>query len=174
MTPLDSIQSIQELLQNNNHLDIKTIDGDVTLREFIAGSLTYYPVWIKALYALRAGFVRLLGMKQSFMPAPRLTPENLPFTKGAMATFFQVYDAQENQYWVATATDNHLDAYLAISAEPLANGQTRFHVGTIVQYNNWAGPIYFNVIRPFHHIVVSNMMKAGIRNHPQQAKPTYA
>jgi len=45
----------------------------------------------------------------------------------------------------------------------LADGRKRFHIGTAVHYHNWAGPVYFNVIRPFHHIVVSQMMKAGIR-----------
>jgi len=28
-----------------------------------------------------------------------------------------------------------------------------------VHYRSWAGPVYFNTIRPFHHIVVGSMMK---------------
>jgi len=174
MIYLSNIDSIQSLLKDNDHFDVKTIDGDVTLRQFIAGSLSYYPGWIKALYAIRRGFVRLLGMTQETMPAPRLTPENVPFTKGEMATFFQVYEAEENAYWIAGASDKHLDAYLAVAAETLSNGKTRFHVGTIVHYNNVAGPIYFNVIRPFHHIVVSSMIKAGVNYQPTQGNLNYA
>ena len=102
-------------------------------------------------------------MTQESMSAPYLTPETVPFTKDEMATFFQVYDAKENDYWIATASDKHLDAYLVVATEALSNGKTSFHVGTIVHYNNMGGPIYFNVIRPFHHIVVSSMMKAGLK-----------
>lgn len=174
MTYLKNIDSIQSLLKDNDHFDVKTIDGDVTLRQFIAGALTYSPGWLKALYAIRWGFVRLLGMTQETMPAPRLTPENVPFVKGEMATFFQVYDAEENNYWIAGASDKHLDAYLAVASETLSNSITRFHVGTVVHYKHVTGPIYFNVIRPFHHIVVSSMMKAGVDYQSEQVDFNYA
>ena len=112
MSYLTQIEAVQSLLHENDHFDVKTIEGDVSLREFIAGSLTYSPTWIKALYAIRWGFVRLLGMTQEIVPTPRLTPESVPFEKGEWATFFQVHQAEENKYWIATASDKHLDAYL--------------------------------------------------------------
>ncbi|NQY75258.1 MAG: DUF2867 domain-containing protein [Candidatus Margulisbacteria bacterium] len=28
---------------------------------------------------------------------------------------------------------------------------------------HWTGPIYFNLIRPIHHLVVTKMAKAGVR-----------
>lgn len=174
MSYLHEVKTVRDLLENDDHFDVKTIEGDVTLREFIVGMLSYYPVWIKALYAIRWGFVRLLGMKQDNMPIPRLTPQSLAFDKGEMATFFQVFEAEENHYWIATANDKHLDAYVVVAQERLSNGHSRFHVGTIVHYNNWAGPVYFNVIRPFHHIVVSSMMKAGINYQSSQGDLTYA
>ncbi|MCP4630164.1 MAG: DUF2867 domain-containing protein [bacterium] len=31
----------------------------------------------------------------------------------------------------------------------------RFYVITVVHYKHWTGPVYFNLIRPFHHLVVS-------------------
>lgn len=174
MNYLKKIESVQALLHENDHFDVKTIEGDASLREFITGMFSYYPAWIKGLYAIRWGFVRLLGMKQETMPAPSLTPETIPFTKGEWATFFQVHDAEENNYWIATASDKHLDAYILIARETLENGEIRFHVGTIVHYNNMAGPVYFNVIRPFHHIVVSSMMKAGINYQATQGELNYA
>lgn len=174
MSYLQNIESVQSLLHDNDHFDVKTIEGNVSLREFIAGMFTYHPAWIKALYTIRFFFVRLLGMTQETMPAPHLTPETIPFTKGEWATFFQVHDAEENSYWIATASDKHLDAYIIVASEALENGKIRFHVGTIVHYNNPAGPIYFNVIRPFHHIVVSRMMKAGASYQPIQGRLNYA
>ena len=174
MSIINSIETFHTLQQDADHVDIKTIEGAVTLREFIAGTLTYYPAWIKALYVIRAGFVRLLGMTQENMTIQKLTPETTPFETGDMATFFQVYDAQENHYWVASASDKHLDAYLGVMQEPLDNGLSRFHVVTIVHYNNWAGPIYFNIIRPFHHVVVRSMMQAGIRYQRKPSAKQYA
>lgn len=174
MTYLQKFKAVQELVQNTNHFDVKIIEGDVTIREFIAGALSYHPRWIKALYAIRWGFVRLLGMKQENMAIPNLKSEDIPFTKGEWATFFQVYEAQENQYWIASASDKHLTAYLIVANEPLSNGKTCFHLATIVHYHNWAGPIYFNVIRPFHHIVTRSMMKAGIRYSNLQGNVNYA
>jgi hypothetical protein len=154
----------QPLLANAHHIDEKTIEGRVTLREFLAGTLSYYPGWIRLLYVVRAGFVRLLGMKQENMSsAPRLRPEDIAFTPGAQATFFTVEAAQEDAYWIAFARDSHLTAYLMVNVEALGDGLNRFHVTTVVHYHNWAGPIYFNVIRPFHHVVVQSMMRAGVR-----------
>jgi uncharacterized protein DUF2867 len=34
-------------------------------------------------------------------------------------------------------------------------------VVTNVHYHNWAGPVYLQVIRPFHHVVVTRMAQAG-------------
>jgi len=32
-----------------------------------------------------------------------------------------------------------------------------------VHYKNWAGPAYFNLIRPFHHLRVWRMTRMGLR-----------
>jgi hypothetical protein len=39
-------------------------------------------------------------------------------------------------------------------------------VVTIVHYKHWTGRLYFNVIRPVHHFVVSGMARAGARGLP--------
>jgi hypothetical protein len=48
-------------------------------------------------------------------------------------------------------------------AEPLANDLIRYYIVTIVHYLHWTGPVYFNLIRPFHHLVVARMARAGAR-----------
>lgn len=164
MTYLGQIQAVSQLQQGADHFDAKTIEGQASLREFLAGMLSYYPTWIKALYGIRSVFVRFLGMKQENLPSsPQFHPQDIPFETGKWATFFQVNAAEEDKFWIASATDKHLSAYIVVASETLPNQQKRFHVGTIVHYHNWAGPVYFNVIRPFHHIVVSSMMQAGLR-----------
>ena len=65
---LTDIPGLAELLVRADHIDVKSVTGDCSLREFIAGMFSYYPGWIKNLYRIRWGFVRLLGMKQEGIP----------------------------------------------------------------------------------------------------------
>ena len=157
-----AVPNLPQLLETADHVDVKTIIGDVSLRQFIAGMLSYSPGWLKFLYGVRWFFVRLLGMKQEGVPGGlKMTPENVSFVTGAPATFFTVQMAEEHHYWFAAASESHLTAHLGVVVE---TGQpNRFHVLTIVHYHRWTGPVYFNVIRPFHHIVVRQMMKAGVQ-----------
>ncbi|MBC7871714.1 MAG: DUF2867 domain-containing protein, partial [Chitinophagaceae bacterium] len=91
-----------------------------------------------------------------------LKPEDVGMIPGTKAAFFTVVMAQEDAYYVARVAESHLTAALAVVMEPLPNNLNRFHVITIVHYNRWTGPVYFNVIRPFHHIVVGSMAQAGV------------
>jgi hypothetical protein len=151
-------------VKDADHVDVKIVEGDVTLRQFVAGMFNYQPAWMTFLYRVRAVFVRFLGMKQEGVPQSRhLRPEDVPMTSGAKLAFFTVRTAREDQYILVEANDQHLDAALGVVVEPLGKGRNRFKVITIVHYNNWAGPVYFNVIRPFHHVVVGGMARAGVR-----------
>ncbi|MGI8586513.1 MAG: DUF2867 domain-containing protein [Chloroflexia bacterium] len=164
MRYIEEVPALRRLAQGADHLDVKTVDGKVSLREFIAGMLDYEPGWLKFLYLVRGRFVRLLGMRQSGVPvALRLRPAEVPMTPGAPAGFFTVLAALEGEYWLGSAADKHLDATLGIVVERLGGTQHRFYVVTIVHYKNWAGPVYFNVIRPFHHLVVGAMARAAAR-----------
>ncbi|MBT3225984.1 MAG: DUF2867 domain-containing protein [Deltaproteobacteria bacterium] len=165
---MNQIQKYKELevyFKNVDHVDVKTIEGDTSLRSFISGMLSYYPWWILVLYRIREFVVKLLGLVKHEKPEvlPAIMPENLPFEPGKNASFFIVRKAQENTYWVSeTPPDKHLTAIFGVVTENLSNGLTKFHVFTSVTYIHWTGPVYFNLIRPFHHLVVSRMMKAGV------------
>ena len=165
---MNQIQKYKELevyFKNVDHVDVKTIEGDTSLRSFISGMLSYYPWWILVLYRIREFVVKLLGLVKHEKPEvlPAIMPENLPFEPGKNASFFIVRKAQENTYWVSeTPPDKHLTAIFGVVTENLSNGLTKFHVFTSVTYIHWTGSIYFNLIRPFHHLVVSRMMKAGV------------
>ncbi|HZI14694.1 MAG TPA: DUF6463 family protein [Myxococcus sp.] len=150
---------LRQFSQGMDHVDVKTVESEASLRGFVAGLFSYQPAWVTALYGVRKVFVRLLGMRQEGMPQPmHLRPEDVPMTPGSAATFFTVRHTEEERVWVAGVTDTHLEALLAVVAEPASGGAPkRFHVVTLVRYRNWAGPVYFNVIRPFHHLVVGRM-----------------
>lgn len=176
MEYIQQIAPIQSLLPLANHVDVKngvaeSSDADGGLRRFIAGFLGYNPAWMKGLYAIRWGFVRLLGMRQEGIPqTTTIAPEKVTMTPGEKMAFFTVAEAKEGEYWLCYARESHLTAYLGIVAEPLGGQKRRFHVVTIVQYHKWTGPVYFNVIRPFHHLVVAQMIKAGLRRLQEPEK----
>jgi hypothetical protein len=150
-----------------DHVDVKTVEAETSLREFIAGLMAYQPAWVTALYRVRGVFVRLLGMRQSGIPGPaRLRAEEVPMERGGTASFFTVRHAEEERVWVVSAEDSHLEATLAVAMEPRGGQRRRFHVVTLVHYRNWAGPVYFNVIRPFHHLVVGAMVRNAASPHP--------
>jgi len=128
--------------------------------------LSFSPWWIILLYRIRAVVVRFLGLAEQEMPesAPKIQPGEIPMTPGGKAAFFTVRLAESEKYWIAeTPEDKHLKAYICVIVEPLSDKLKRFHVMTIVKYKHWTGPLYFNLIRPFHHLVVSRMVLAGVK-----------
>jgi len=160
-TIVQTTPELQPFLPNADHVDVITAIGDVTMREFLAGTFSYNPGWLTFLYRVRGKFVRLLGMKQEGVPQfPEVRPEEVCMTPGENMAFFTVKTASE-QVWIAGIEDTHLSAELSVVKEAGENGRFRFHIVTIVHYHNWSGILYFNVIRPFHHLVVAKMAQAG-------------
>lgn len=155
----------QQIATNADHIDIKSVVGDVTMNEFIVGMFNYQPAWMSFLYRVRAVFVRFLGMKQEGIPQPiKLDATTLDLAVGDKLAFFDVDAVDADEYLFVSASESHLKATLGVIREPLDDDKSRYYAVTIVHYRSWAGPIYFNVIRPFHHIVVAQMLKAGVRS----------
>ena len=162
---IETLPDLKPFFDDADYVDIKVIEGNKRLREFIAGMLSYYPWWIVLLYHIRGIIVSLLGLVKHEKPEvlPSLTAQDISHTSGEAVTFFIVRKAAENNYWVSeTPEDKHLSAYFGVENEKLSPECSRFHVFTTVRYLHWTGPVYFNLIRPFHHLVVSRMMKAAI------------
>ncbi len=157
-------KELDKYFRNIDYCDIKSIEADVSLRTFIAGMLSFHPWWVVALYRIREILVRMLGLVKHEKPevSPSLRPEEISFTPGENISFFTLRDAKENTYWVSeTPEDKHLSAHMGVVAEKVEDRRTKFYVFTTIKFKHWSGPVYFNIIRPFHHLVVSKMMKAG-------------
>ena len=173
MNTIAEIPEIAQLVKGSNYVDVKTIEGQTSLRQFIAAMLSYYPGWVVFLYRIRAILVKLLGLHKHPVPEtlPELDAEDVSFVVGEAVTFFTVRLTEENHYWVGeTPEDKHLRAYFGVVVEALEDKRKRFHVATIVYYKHWTGPVYFNLIRPFHHLVVGRMIRAGVQHsHPGEA-----
>jgi len=163
---LIQIEKLKPVLETANHTDVKVIDGHCGLQEFIASMFSYNPWWIVFLFRVRKILVRIFGLETQPKPEQFTTigPENVSFTPGDTMSFFTVRYSKKDAYWVGeTPPDKHLIAYIAVVMEPQDKEINRFHVATIVQYKHWTGPVYFNLIRPFHHLVVRRMMSFSIK-----------
>ena len=129
--------------------------------------LSYYPWWLIQLYRIRKLLVAVFGLVKHEEPGEltHLTAEDVSFVPGENAAFFIVRCAKEDLYWISESPDDkHLRAYFGVVKEPLSNSVNRFYVITTVYYKHWTGPAYFNLIRPFHHLVVSRMAQHGLRH----------
>jgi hypothetical protein len=63
---------LEKYFEKADFTDIKVIEGETTLRRFIASMLTYYPWWIVKLYRIRKLLAAILGLVK------HKEPEELP------------------------------------------------------------------------------------------------
>jgi hypothetical protein len=175
--------ALAPFLEKADHIDVKHATGPaaVSLPALIAGIFTYQPRWVTALYVVRWGFVRLLGMTQEGIPAHHAAdPTMVSMVPGETFQFLTVKATDQQTYWVGGADDKHLSFDVIAAVEPLDADRCRFYLMTIVRYNHWTGPIYFNVIKPFHLLIVHLAVHASIRRaaacalSPAQANPAQA
>jgi hypothetical protein len=162
------IPALAPLLESADHVDVKSATGPVSLRAFVAAVFSYQPGWVTFLLGVRWAFVRLLRLDQDGIPhSPRATADDVPLTPGETFDFLTVKLAEDDHYWVGEFVDKHLTGTVVALAEPASpGGERRYLLMTIVHYNNWAGPIYFNVIRPFHHLVVQRAVHVAVKPAP--------
>jgi uncharacterized protein DUF2867 len=158
------LPEIEDLLPTVDVVDVKTARAAVTLREFTAGALGHGPLWIKTLFAVRMIMAQVLRLDTTGIPdSRRLRPETVSFSPGDPASFFTVVRGEEDHYLLLKVTDNHLIAWLAIITDN-AQPESEFKVVTLVQYLRPTGRFYYNLIRPFHHLVLLSMCRAGTRS----------
>jgi len=153
------LPELDDLLPSVDVVDVKTARGDVSLREFTAGALGHGPLWIKALFGVRILLAWVLRLETAVPDSFRLRPETVSFTPGDPASFFTVVRGEEDRYLLLKVSDNHLIGWLAIITDNARPAE--FKVVTLVKYRRPAGRFYFSMIRPFHHLVMLSMCRAG-------------
>ena len=168
MNEFKRIPALAEYLDGANHVDVKSGEGTLPLREFVAGLLSYKPGWVRALWKVRVWLLKVLRQGESDVPGEgQLTAESLPIETGQEALFFTVADSDGETYWVAIGEESHLGMALGVVVQSVEGQEDikKFSVITVVQYRNFAGSIYFNLIRPFHHLVVSAAMRSLLQTN---------
>ena len=158
--PVFAVRGLEDLLCEADHVDVVTLEGSGSIREVVAALLSYQPWWVTALMRLRAVLAWVLRLKQVSSGATgSLRPDEVPMEPGAAIRFFTVERVDEDRYWLAGAADRHLAGTLGVIRETGASGSERSHVTTIVSYRHWTGPLYFFLIRPFHHLILYCMVR---------------
>lgn len=161
MTDIHRIPAIATLCENADYIGVKTVEADISLEGFLIKMFSYRPWLIRLLYRLRAPLVRLLGFKQEKLPdLDEWIPDEFPMFPCAAVWFFTVRQVHKDHYWIAGCPrDRHLDADLAVVAQPIAGLHKRFSLVTVVRYKHWTGPLYFNLIRLFNLLLVNRMAR---------------
>lgn len=162
---VSQFDELEQFFEGADFVDIKVYEGKSTLPDFVASMLSYYPWWLILLYRIRQLLVHILGLAKHEEPEelPNLKADDISFTPGDQASFFIVRLARKDIYWISeTPEDKHLKAFFGVVVEALSDLEKRFYVITSVYYKHWSGPVYFNLIRPFHHLVVSRMARFAL------------
>lgn len=155
----DVTQIMSEYLAEADHLDEKAVWSEAGLRDFVAAVFSYRPAWMRLLWRIRGRVARWLGIPHDESNHTGLDAAHLPTSPGETALFLTVLGSDGERYWAAVCQERHLDFAVCVWSEASedAEGQ-RFRLLTAVRYNNRIGRLYFNLIRPFHHLVVSASM----------------
>lgn len=166
MDYLNDITAIKALFKDADYIGLKTIESADRLEPFLLKMFSYRPPLIRLLYRIRAPLVRLLGFKQDPMPTlDEWIPDEFPMFPCGNIWFFTVRKVEKDRYWIAGCPrDRHLDADMAVVAQPLEGRRNRFHIVTVVRYKHWTGPVYFNMIRLFNLILVNRMAHSAALN----------
>lgn len=98
------------------------------------------PKWINWLMSLRNAIVKPLGLD----------------TKSRFTDI--VSDKNEHEE-IFGMPDSHLDFHVSMWCGEYKERKQELRITTVVKYNNWFGRAYFFMIRPFHGIIVSSLLK---------------
>lgn len=133
-----------------------TGDSLPTPDDIIISFFTDMPGWVKILFKIRNFLVKFVGLKGG-------NDSNIEKLKDCIRTggkygFVSVPDKNDHET-VLLLKDKHLNAYLSVHIAEAATNKRIVSLVTVVYFNNRLGNIYFAVIKPFHKVIVKNMLK---------------
>lgn len=156
---LDTIPQIYKISSDADHIHSCGFESRRDMNDFLIRLMSYKPGWLTLLYKVRGVLAGLMGLKHDEFINHGLKVSDYDFNRGGQVDFFTSVDFEENKLWIGEAEDKHLIAYIGVVRDSVENSQHLYRVFTIVRYKNWLGPVYFNLIKPFSHLVVYFMGK---------------
>jgi len=120
------------------------------------------PKWIDYLLILRNKIVSLFGLKNEIGDTKHL--DSFKFEPGEQAGLFRVFTRTNNEI-ILGEDDKHLNFRVSLFLEEPGNNKSNkiVTVSTIVIYNNWFGRLYYFLIKPFHKLIVTHMLKKNLQ-----------
>lgn len=116
---------------------------------------TDFPQWVNMLFRIRNFFAKLVNLKGGSLSNPTELEECIRNgTKHGIASIPQKNETET----ILLLEDKHLNAYLSIYILP----KKKIYAITLVRFKNRTGSIYFSLIKPFHKLVVKQMLKRAV------------
>jgi hypothetical protein len=165
MKPIKSSLPTTSLLKNTayDYLDSYSVALDtnnLNVEKVGKSFFTSGPAWVGWLFALRNKIVSLIGLKTSGSSEAEheTVLKNFKGEIGQRVGLFKVFDGNENEI-IFGEDDKHLDFRVSLLFDKKEN---LLHVSTTVKIHNWLGKLYFLPVKPFHKLIVPNMMKGMV------------
>ncbi len=117
---------------------------------------TSAPRWAEHLMWLRDRIVSLIGLRTSHTDVP-VRKSNVRFQPGDMAGMFRVFARTDDEVLLG-GNDRHLDFRASMLVQRDA-ARTSAVLTTVVHFNNGLGRAYFFVVRPFHRLIVTSLLR---------------
>lgn len=161
---LNEHPELLKLYECADYTEHKTIKSTNNLRRFLAGFVFYSPRWLNHLFRLRSILTKILKIDEvAANPTPQ-EEKDICFLPGETCSVYTILFSKNNEYAVLRYDASHLKADIVIALTPISDDCNFFEIDTIVHYKHWTGRIYFILVRPFHHIIFSRMIRAGATN----------
>lgn len=128
------------------------------------------PSWIGKLFDLRNRIVSIFGLKTSGNSKNRQEQlDNFSCEEGEQLGLFKVFRKTPNEL-VLGEDDKHLNfkVSLYLANGPRDSAERDFTISTVVKFNNWFGKFYFLLVKPFHKLIVPQMLKGIVKEVKQQ------
>ena len=114
---------------------------NITPDAFFDMAFNRFPVWIDWLLKLRNKLVKPLGLDTT-------------------SRFSDSVCEKSADEIIWGMPDKHLNFHVSMWCGEHRDGKQELRITTVVKYNNWLGRVYFFIIRPFHRIIISSLLKS--------------
>lgn len=121
----------------------------ITPDAFFDMAFNQFPAWIDWLLKLRNKIVKPLGLDTT-------------------SRFSDSVSERSANEIIWGMPDKHLNFHVSMWCGEHQDGKQELRITTVVKYNNWFGRLYFFVIRPFHGIIISSLLKSIKRKREKE------
>jgi hypothetical protein len=157
---------LHQTARKSDYLDcfrlVLPLREELSVDYLMARVFSAMPWWVRGLLSLRNALVAVFGLRTDTGNMPREVARDVRFEAGSPGFVFAVIDRTDDEL-VMEEGDKHLDFRVSVKKSAGPAGATVCELTTVVWYNNWLGPVYFTVVKPFHRALMRAMMHRAAR-----------